>query len=145
MEYVTSIKYLGTTISSEQSFSFKAADDLRNFYRSANSILNTLEKPNEYVLMYLLYTNCVPTLSYACAVKTFSSREMTDCNTALNDAIRKIFTYNRWESVRFLRKSFGYRSLYEIFALAKTRFDESLPSHCNAVIRHIHLHISVEQ
>ena len=107
---------------------------LRCFYRSANSVLNTLVKANEEVQLQLLYTNCVPILSYACAVKTYSAREFQDCNTALNDAIRKIFSYNRWESVRALRDSFGYKSLTEIFANSRNKFLSCLPHHRNPLI-----------
>ena len=88
---------------------------------SSNSILNVLKKPDDVVQMHLLYTNCVPTLSFASAVKEYPSRSMNDCNTALNDAIRKIFSFSRRESVRDLRMSFGYLSLTEIFANAKRK------------------------
>ena len=116
-EIVDKIRYLGATLTSCSSFSFSAENDLRTFYRSANSILNVLNKPDELTLMHLLFTNCVPILTYACAVKDFSSREMSSCNTALNDAIRKIFSFNRWESVRHLREGCGYKSLYEIYRI----------------------------
>ena len=62
-------------------------------------------------LALTVYANCVPTLSYACAVKEYSARELMDCNTAVNDAIRKIFSFNRWESVRSLRKDLGFMSI----------------------------------
>ena len=125
---------MGPTIVSDKGLVFSAAEELRCFYRSANSVLNTLVKPNEEVQMQLLYTHCVPILSYACAVKTYRSREFQECNTALNDAIRKIFSYNRWESVRALRDSFGYKSLTEIFAKSRSKFISRLPHHCNPII-----------
>ena len=40
----------------------------------------------------------------------------------VNDSIRKIFTYNRWESTRFLRMSHGFDSVTEIFAKRKESF-----------------------
>ena len=55
---------------------------------------------------------CVPCLTYANAVKEFPPGQMTDCNTALNDAVRKIYSYNQWESVRELRSELGYKSIY---------------------------------
>ena len=64
IDYVTSIKYLGTTILSKPNFVFSAADELKSYYRAANAILNTLKKPNEQVLLHLLFTNCVPILTY---------------------------------------------------------------------------------
>ena len=133
IEYVSSIKCLGVTISSNPNFSFNASKDIANFYCSSNAILNALHKPDVCILMHLLYTNCVPVLTYACGVKTYSSREMQDCNNALNNAIRRIFTYNRWESVRVLRESLGYRSLTEIFNATASKFFDSLPSHPNSI------------
>ena len=143
IDYCNSVKYLGVTICSLPYFAFDASNDLKNFYRSSNSILNVLHKPDEGVLLHLLYSNCVPTLTYACAVKTFSSRQMQDCNTALNNAIRKIFTYNRWESIRVLRESFGYLSLTEIFNKTVKKFFYTLPNHSNTIVRELHRHLSV--
>ena len=140
IDYVQSIRYLGTTIVSAPAFAFSCSDELRNFYRAANAILNTLKKPKEEVLMHLLFTNCVPILTYASSVKYFSAKEMRDCNTALNDSIRKIFGFNRWESVRFLRESFGYKSLYDMFAKAARCFQISLGTHHNSVLKHLSKH-----
>ena len=134
IEYVDRIKYLGVLIKSAPTLVFSAENDLRSFYRASNSILNVLHRPDENALMFLLYANCVPTLTYACSVKEFSSREMSNCNVALNDAIRKIFSFNRRENVRHLREGFGYKSLYEIFQSARRKFLSSHPSHTNAVI-----------
>ena len=59
---------------------------------------------------------------------------MSDCNTAINDAIRKVFSFNRWQSTRTLRESFGYSSLHEMFAKAKKKFHLSLSKHTNTVL-----------
>ena len=72
IQFVKEWVYLGTTIVSGKSFSFSAAADLRAFYRSSNSILSALRKPNVRVQINLLYSNCIPSLSYAADVKVFS-------------------------------------------------------------------------
>ena len=84
--------------------------------------------------MQLLYTNCIPILTYGCAVKEYPPRQLMDCNTAVNNAIRHIFTYHRWQSIRTLRENFGYKSLTDIFSVSKGRFIAKLPSHHNSVI-----------
>ena len=66
--------------------------------------------------MNLLFSNCVPILSYGAETVEFSAAEMRDCNTAINDAIRKIYSYQRWESTRFLRQTLGFPNIYEIFS-----------------------------
>ena len=104
------------------SLSFSAKPALGSFYRAVNSILSVLRKPDELVLMNLLYSNCVPILTYGAETVEFSNSDMRDCNTAINDAIRKIYSYNRWESTRFLRESLGFPSIYEIFRRRSEKF-----------------------
>ena len=137
VDYTHSVTYLGTKIISEKGFKFACDNDLIKFYRASNSILTAVEKPSEEILLQLLYTNCIPTLTYACAVKTYSSRQMQNCNTAVNDALRRIFGYNRWESVRVLRDSFGYKSLTDIFGRARKKFYYLLPFHSNSIVSRI--------
>ena len=133
-----SVKYLGVSILTEQGLCYSAANDLRTFYRASNSLLSVLKRPSEEVCMSLLYTNCIPVLTYACDVKQFSAKEMRDINTAINDAIRKVFSFNRWESVRALREGCGYKSIYDIFASARQKFLDSLNSHSNPILRFLH-------
>ena len=137
MEYTDSITYLGVTIVSKKGVTFSCTNDLVKFYRASNSILRANNKPSEEVMLRLLYTCCVPILSYASAVKEYHSKQMQDCNTALNNALRFVFGYNRWESVRTLRESFGYLSLTDIFHRSKRKFDASLLSHHNPIISRI--------
>ena len=135
IEYTDSIKYLGVSIYSDKGLHYSASNDLRTFYRATNSILSVINKPSEEVLMHLLYTNCIPIIAYACNVKEFSAKDMRDLNTAVNDAIRKIYSFNRWESVRALREGNGMKSIYEIFANAKQKLENSLVSHPNSIMR----------
>ena len=127
LEVVNEWKYLGVTIVSDRSFSCSAQKYLQTFYRSANSVLNVIRKPSEQVMMNLLYCICVPCLTYASDAIDFSSRDMNRLHVATNDAIRRIFTYARWESVTTLRQCFGYKSITEIFAMRKRTFHEKLP------------------
>ena len=142
VDYVSSITYLGVLIVSEKGFTISASNNLRSFYRAANSILTAIQKPSEEILMQLLYTNCIPIISYASAIKSFSSRDMSDCNTAINNCIRRIFSYNRWESTRSLRESLEYRSIYEIFANSTEKFHSCLAHHPNSILRQIHWYSS---
>ena len=110
---------------------------MATFYRASNSVLNVLSKAREETLLHLLYTNCIPTISYACGIKQYSSRDMTDCNTAINNVIRRIFGFHRWESIRLLRESFGYKSIYEIFEKSRKLFLESCKTHSNPIVTFI--------
>ena len=134
IEYVSQWTYLGTTIVAGKDFSFSPTNDLRSFFRSANSVLSVQRKPNELVQMNLLYSMCVPILSYAAEVKVFRYNDMHNCNVALNDAIRRIFSFNRWESPRELRQQLKLSNLYEIFASRKAQFEKGCRNSYNGVI-----------
>ena len=115
LKFVTSCKYLGIEVVAGKKLTFSPVKPLIKFRCAANTILNTQSSLSEPVLMKLLYTACVPNLTYACESIDYSSRQMHSLDVALNDCIRRIFSFNRWESVRYLRISFGYPSLTEIF------------------------------
>ena len=99
--------------------------------------LHIVSKPSEEILLGLLYSNCVPILTYACSVKQYPSKLMQNCNTAVNNALCLIFGYHRWESIRMLRDSFSYKSLIDIFGFARKKFHNVLPYHSNSIVFHI--------
>ena len=76
----------------------------------------------------------VPIVTYASDVITFSSKEMQSLHVAVNDAVRKIFSYQRWESIRTLRESLGYLSVTDIFSRRKRVFENRLPQIGNALL-----------
>ena len=133
LEFVSEYKYLGVILGSDRGLRFPATSAIRSFYRAANSILHGRVKPDQNVLMRLLYTNCVPILTYACSVKEYSAADMLKCHVAVNNAIRKIFSFAVWQSIRHLRTSHGFKSIYELFELAKRKFLASASSSSNAV------------
>ena len=87
--------------------------------------------------MKLLYTNCVPIITYACAVRIFSASEMHRCHVAINNAIKKIYSFAIWQSIRDIRTSNGYKSIYEIFAFTRKKFMEAALSSSNQVVAHL--------
>ena len=135
LEMVDRYKYLGVTILTSNSFLCSAERPRSAFFRSANSILRVAGKPSETVLMRLLYSVCVPNVTYACDVTDFKSKDIESLHIAVNDAIRRIFSYNRWESIRDLRDSMGYQSITQIFAHRRRCFENNLPRIGNTLIR----------
>ena len=126
LEFVEDWKYLGVVLKASDCFSCSATKPRCSFYHSSNAILSALKGPSEAVQMKLLYSICVPVATYGCDVVEYHNRELESLHVAVNDAIRKIFSYNRWESVKTLRESFGYRLVTEIFALRKASFERNM-------------------
>ena len=85
--------------------------------------------------MHLLFSNCVPKLTYGAAVKQLNAIETRQYNVALNNVIRRIFGFRHWQSIRQLREVYGYDSIEVMFAKAKKRFYDSLSNHQNGVLR----------
>ena len=135
IKFVSSCKYLGFHIISGKHFKFSVHEDLCSFFGSVNSVLTCLSQPRENVQLQLLYTNCVPRLTYGAAVKEPTASEKHQLNVALNNAVRKIFGFRRWESIRYLREFYNYDSIEIMFAKAKRRFETSLANHENRVLR----------
>ena len=135
IDFVSQWTYLGTCITSGKDISFSTHSELSSFYRSYNSLLSAVRKPNSLVLMSLLYSNCVPSLTYAAEVKDIPNREMQSLNVALNNAIRRIFSYNRRESTRALRQQLGYPNVTEIFQNRRRHYIDNCQHSENSVIR----------
>ena len=134
LEFVHEWKYLGVLLVTGNSFICSSKKLRCSFYRSVNSILNVLKGPSEIVQMKLLYSTCVPIVTYASDVITLPYREMQSLHVAVNDAVRKIFSYHRWESIRSLRESLGYLSITDIFSKRKRTFENRLPQIGNALL-----------
>ena len=137
LEFVTEYKYLGVVLCTGKILCFSATGAIRSFHRAANSILYGQIKPDNHVLLKLLYANCVPILTYACAVREFSSPDMYRCHVALNNAIRRIFSFRVWQSIRHIRMENGFQSLYEIFASAKRKFLDNALISSNSIVSHL--------
>ena len=137
LDFVTQYKYLGVDLCAGKVLSFPPTSAIRSFHRAANSILYSRVKPSNDVLMKLLYTNCVPIITYASAVREFKAADMYRLHVAVNNAIRKIFSFSVWQSIRTLRTSLGYQSIYEIYSSAKAKFLANAPSSSNSIVSHL--------
>ena len=142
LESVQEYKYLGVSIVAGTKFSTSTVKCMIRFRSSANTILNASSKSSEPVLMKLLFTICVPHLTYALEVLAFSTRQLQPMNVALNDCIRRIFGYDRWESVRFLRISSGYPSLTDTFHARSRQFERRLSRGYNPVLKQLYEHVN---
>ena len=137
LDFVRAYKYLGVNLVDGKELTFSAIPELLSFYRASNALLHGRVKPKNEILMKLLYSNCVSIFTYSAAVKEFTSTEMHDINVAINNVIRKIYSYRCSESVRHLRQNCNLKSIYELFHLARSKFNESTIISSNNLIRYI--------
>ena len=92
LEYVSEYKYLGVVICAGKTLTYSPVAAIRSFHRAANAILYSDIKPNNAVLLKLLYANCVRILSNAAAVRGYGAADMYRCHVAMNNAICRIFS-----------------------------------------------------
>ena len=135
IDYVKKCKYLGFHIVSSLHFKLSIREDICSFFASANSILNSMVKPKQNVLIRLLYANCVPRLTYGAAVKHLRASEKQQMNVAVNNAARRIFGFRHYQSIRQLREVYGFKPIEVMFEIAKRQFYISLTNHGNGVLR----------
>ena len=135
IEYVNSCKYLGFHLVSHDKFKFSVIEDLRGFFGSVNSVLTSIHRPRENVLMQLLYSNCVPKLTFGAPVKELTAAEMNQFNVAVNTAVRRIFGFRQWQSIRHLRDIYCYDSIEVMFDRLRKRFFNGMISHDNETLK----------
>ena len=139
IEYVHSYRYLGFHVLSDLHLKFSSSECLRGFFGAVNSVLSVLKRPRENVSMQLLYSNCVPKLTYGAAVRDLSAAEKHQYNVAVNNAVRLIFGFRQWQSIRQLREIYNYDSIEMMFANARKRFLSSVANHSNKLLRSIYM------
>ena len=135
IDFVNSYRYLGFNIVSDVHFKFSSSECLRGFFGAVNSVLTVLKRPTENVLMQLLYSNCVPVLTYGAAVRDLTASEKHQHNVAVNNAVRRIFGFRHFQSIRQLREFYHYDSVEVMFANARNRFITSISNHSNELLR----------
>ena len=139
LDVVNEYKYLGVTVVGGDTITFSTLPPLMRFRCSANTILNAPTTSMEMVSMKLLFTICVPNLTYACEALNYTNAQFQPMNDAIDNCLRKIFGYNRWESVRYLRETLGYPSLTEIFHSRSRTFYNRMPFLKNATLTLLNL------
>ena len=135
IDYVKTCKYLGFHVVSDRHFKISIQEDIRGYFASANSILNSMVRPRENVLIRLLYTNCVPRLTYGAPIKDLNASERQQINVAINNGVRRIFGFRRWQSICQIRKFYNFKPVEVMFEQAKLRFFRQLTNHKNSVLR----------
>ena len=60
---------------------------------------------------------------------------MNQFNVAVNTAVRRIFGFRQWQSIRQIREVYGYDSVEVLYAKAKRRFHDGMLSHSNNILK----------
>jgi len=98
--WVDEIKYLGIHVLKANKFTVNFDATRRKFFAAVNSIYSRCKHCSDMVQLSLLETFCLPILLYVIESLDVSDSQMREINSWWNSVYRKVFNYNKWESVK---------------------------------------------
>ena len=119
--WVDQLKYLGVVFNTHGAMNVDVMPVKRRFYAALNSILVGCHVA-EPVKVQLVRSFCTPLLTYCIGALELRNSAVNDLGVCWNDAFRKIFHYNRWESVKQLQFFSGCMDLRHMYDLARCKF-----------------------
>ena len=122
ISWVKNLKYLGISFVASSSLQFDCNPVNQKFYGSFNSLMRGCNTDAENVKVFLTKTSCLPLLTYSIGALKLSSAAINSVGVCWNDAFRKIFGCNRWESVSHVQYCFGELSFAYIYDLYRWNF-----------------------
>ena len=93
------LKYLGCFIKCDVGFRVDFSDARRRYFSTLNSILSNSKYWPDPVRFEIIEKQCMPRLLYCFESFSFSAPEIRSVNSWINMAYRRVFGYNKWESV----------------------------------------------
>jgi len=94
------VKYLGITFNTGKALTADLSIVLRKFYASCNCILGNTKCMNDIIKLNLMESYCLPILLYCTTSITLSKDQARQLDVAWNSVYRRIFGFNKWESVK---------------------------------------------
>src|ERR1700759_3688284 len=111
MQWVSKIKYLGIHFTAAKHFKVDFSDIRRKYFSSLNVILSKCRYVSDPVKLQLIESQCLSILLYAIESLNLKRDELSSLNSCWNTAYRKIFNFNKWESVKELIHLLGRMDL----------------------------------
>ena len=133
IKWVDRIKYLGVTVISAKVFTLDFSETRRKFFMSVNGILSKCKHTSDIVKLELMEKHCLPILTYAVECIKPTKSQLQELNSWWNSVYRKIFGYNKWESVKGLIFMLQRIDLLHIINMRQLLFAKRILS-CNTFI-----------
>jgi hypothetical protein len=100
LQWCTSIKYLGISFLSGMKLKCDIDVITRKFYAASNNIFSNTRGSTELMQLHLQQAYCLPILQYATSAVKLTEAQLGTLNVCWNNVYRKIFGFNKWESVK---------------------------------------------
>jgi len=109
-------------LSLENSVSFDVSPMKRTFYAAYNSIFANTDGLDEMALLSLQEAYSLSVLMYAAPALHLNVKQTTEFNVCWNMVFRRIFQYNKWESVRAVIDGCGRIDVRHLILVRKIQF-----------------------
>ena len=128
LEWVDSFKYLGIMLMNGRNLHIDCNYIKRKFYTATNSVLSKCKFAEEPLKLALVKATCLPILLYCLGALCLPQHRVRQLGVCWNDCFRKIFHYNRWDSVKELQYFCGELSFEYLYDLNKWNFLSNMRS-----------------
>lgn len=107
INWVPNYMYLGLKIVSGKEFAVDVDGRRGKFCAAVNNVLSHKSSLSEECLVHIINAQCLPVLGYGAGVWKCNNDTIRRVGVCFNDAIRRVFGYRRYESVRTILFEFG--------------------------------------
>jgi hypothetical protein len=142
IEWSEKMKYLGVTVKSGCKFAIDVAELRRTFFISVNSILSHCSYTSDIVRLELIEKHCLPILLYCIESLRLDDSALRQLNVWWNMVYRKIFGFNKWESVKNLIFMLQRLDLHHMVNLRTAVFIKHLNFNDNVVLSALNLNLA---
>ena len=122
IDWSDTFKYLGVHFTAGTNLAVDLTVIKRKFYMSCNCILGNSRTMDDIVKLNLIESYCLPVLTYATEALRLTNSQLNDLNACWNSVYRRIFGFNRWESVRAFISGLGRLDFKHLSILSQLKF-----------------------
>jgi hypothetical protein len=134
IQWTSSIKYLGVVFTAGVTIKCDIDVITRKFYAASNCICGNTVGLDELLQLNLQQIFCLPVLQYATAALNLSSTQLRLLNACWNSVYRKVFKYQRWESVNNVIDGLGNLNFVHLWYLSVAKLIKSMSRSTNSVL-----------
>ena len=120
--WTSSFKYLGVAFNTGRKLPVDINVTKCKFFASCNCILGNVKCLNDVVKLNLIEPYCLPILLFATVAMPLSQEQLAKLNAGWNSGYRRIFGFNKWESVRSFIAGLGRLDFISLRAYLCIRF-----------------------
>jgi hypothetical protein len=135
LQWCTNVKYLGINFCHGAKIKCDIDVVTRKFYAASNNILSNSRGSSELMQLHLQQAYCLPVLQYATAAISLTQVQVNTLNVCWNNVYRKIFGFNKWNSVREFIGGLGNLDFMYLRYLQMLKFYRSMYMSNNNVIK----------